>query len=132
MTTLRRLRNQGWKLQEIAAEFDVTEGAVWKALNRAGVQEPRTTYRDLIPWDVKSEHRTTAIMDRFRSVVKQRRGILLGETEERLLSDWLEGLEQNGLVVAYHPQAPANAASSKGGFYYVPKEPTDEWIIRQP
>lgn len=130
--TLRRLRNNGWKLAEIAAEFDVSEGAVWKALNRGGAQEPRHTYRDLIPWDVAPEHRTVAVMDRFRSIVKQRRGILLRENEERLLSEWLEGLEESGMVVAYHPDAPANAASSKGGFYYVPKLPSDEWIVRKP
>jgi hypothetical protein len=126
------MRNNGWRLADIAAEYGVTEGAVWKALNRAGVDDPRPTYRDLVPWDIDEKHRTTAVMARLRSITKQRRGQLLGEQEERLLSDWLEGLEENGLVVAYHPAAPPNSASRKGGFYYVPRSPADEWIIRQP
>lgn len=132
ITMLRRLRNNGWRLKEIASEYGVTEAAVWKALERAGETEPIPTYKDLIPWDVAKEHRTTAVMERFRSITRQRRGIPLEPAEERLLARWLDGLEENGVVVDYHPDAPPNAASRKGGFFYAPREPSDEWIVRQP
>jgi hypothetical protein len=71
-------------------------------------------------------------MERFRSIVKQKKGAPLRPDEEVLLERWLRDLEANELVVNYHPAAPANSASTKGGFYYVPKGADDDWIIRRP
>lgn len=129
---LRQLRLDGWKLKEIAEKYDVTEPAVWRALERAGLVEQRAGFKDLLPWNVLPEHKTTGIMERFRTILKQKNGQETSETEERLLAEWLKGMRENGVVVNYHPEAPANSASSKGGFYYTPKLATDEWIIRQP
>lgn len=131
-TTLKRLRNQGYTQKDIAELYNVGESAVWKALMRAGYTDPLVTYRDIIPWEVEDAHRGTAIMERFRSIVKQRKGAPLRPQEEMLLNKWMKDLEANGLVVNYHPAAPANSASTKGGFYYVPKTPEDDWIIRRP
>lgn len=130
--TLRSLRNKGWRLEDIAEEYGVTTGGVWRALERAGYTENVPTYRDILPWKIEDRHKATAIMDRFRAIVRQRKGGQLSEAEARLLADWLRNLEERNIVVAYHPDAPPNAASKKGGFYYVPKEPFDEWIIRDP
>ena len=71
-------------------------------------------------------------MERFRSIVKQKKGATLRPDEEILLNRWMRDLENNELVVNYHPAAPANSASNKGGFYYVPKTAADDWIIRRP
>lgn len=131
-TTLRRLRSQGWRLKDIAETYDVTEAAVWKALERAGYTTPQKTVNDIIPWDVADKHKSTAIMERFRSIVKQQKGALLRANEEQLLNRWLHDLTTNNVVVAYHPDAPPNAASRKGGFYYTERTPEDEWIIRKP
>lgn len=130
--TLRRLRANGFTQKDIANTYGVTDGAVWKALQRAGYTEPQATYKDILPWDIADEHKTTAVMDRFRSLVKQKNGGVLRREDELLLNRWLHDLEVNGLVVSYHPEAPANSASTKGGFYYVPKSPEDDWIIRRP
>ena len=130
--TLRRLRGQGWTQKQIAETYGSSESAVWKALQRAGYIEPQVTYRDILPWDVAEAHKATAVMERFRSIVKQRKGAELREEEERLLKRWLRDLDANDLVVAYHPSAPANSASTKGGFYYVPRQAGDDWIIRRP
>jgi hypothetical protein len=130
--TLRRLRGQGWTQKQIAETYGATESAVWKALQRAGYIDPQVTYKEILPWDIAEEHKAVAVMERFRSIMKQRRGTELRAEEERLLSRWLQDLEANDLVVAYHPEAPANSASSKGGFYYVPKSSGDDWIIRRP
>lgn len=132
MTTLVRLRRNDWTLDEIAEEYGVTRTAVWKALERGGKTNPLPNYKDIIPWRVEPEHRSTAVMVRIRSLVKQRQGLPLPEGEERLLKDWLLGMEEAGVVLNYHPEAPANAASSKGGFYYSPREERDEWIFRVP
>lgn len=130
--TLMRLRGQGWTQREIAETYGATESAVWKALSRAGYMEPQATYKDVLPWDIDEAHKAVAVMERFRSIVKQQKGGALRPDEEALLKRWLRDLEANDLVVNYHPAAPANAASSKGGFYYVPKTADDDWIIRRP
>lgn len=132
LTTLRRLRSQGWRLKDIADAYDVTEAAVWKALERGGFTVPQKNVHDVIPWQVADEHKATAIMERFRSIVKQQKGALLRADEEQLLNRWLHDLTANNVVVAYHPDAPPNAASRKGGFYYTERKPEDEWIIRRP
>lgn len=131
-TTLRQLRAQGWRLIDIAKEYGVTEAGVWKALERAGFTKERATYKDVLPWEIADEHKATAIMDRFRAITKQHAGGELNPEEDRLLKEWLYELADNDVVVAYHKDAPANSASRKGGFYYVPREPQDEWIIRMP
>lgn len=130
--TLRRLRLQGYTQRKIAEEFGVSDGAVWKALQRAGYTEPQPTYKNVIPWEIAEQHKAVAIMERFRSIVKQKKGVALRPDEEYQLNRWLHDLKANNLVVAYHPDAPPNTASTKGGFYYVPKSPEDDWIIRRP
>jgi transcriptional regulator with XRE-family HTH domain len=131
-TTLRRLRSQGLTQKEIADTYGVSESAVWKALKRAGYTETMATYKDILPWEIEDVHKTTAIMERFRSIVRQREGGALLPEDERKLESWMRDLEANDLVVNYHPLAPANDASSKGGFYYVPRGNEDDWIIRRP
>lgn len=130
--TLRRLRTQGFTQRQIAETYEVGESAVWKALQRAGYNEPVATYRDILPWEISDEHKATAIMERFRSIVKRDNGGVLRQDEEVRLRRWLHELEVNDLVVNYHPDAPPNSASSKGGFYYVPKSKQDDGIIRRP
>lgn len=131
--TLRRLRAEnGWTQRKIAETYGVSESAVWKALMRAGYTEPLATYKDIIPWEIADEHKAVAIMERFRAIVKQRKGAKLRPEEESRLAQWLSDLEANGLVVSYHKAAPPNSASSKGGFFYIPKSDQDDWIIRRP
>jgi hypothetical protein len=130
--TLRRMRTQGWTQRRIAETYGVSESAVWKALMRAGYTEPLATYKDILPWEISDEHKTVAIMERFRAIVKQNKGAKLRPEEEKRLQQWLADLKANGLVVAYHRAAPPNSASSKGGFYYIPKTEQDDWIIRRP
>lgn len=130
---LVRLRRQGWSQVDIGRTYGVTQSAVWKALNRAGYTDPRpTTYRDVFPYQVEARHTGTSIMERLRSLAKQRAGLALEEEEEVSLKRWLDALEENGVVVAYHPDAPPNSASQKGGFYFTPRKPEDEWIFRVP
>lgn len=131
-TTLRILREKGWQLKDIAAKYDSTESGVWRALERAGMTENKITYRDILPWVIAPQHKTTATMWRFRSILKQRQGIELNQNEQHLLDRFLDKLDRSGMVVNYHPEAPPNDASSKGGFYFVPREPADDWIIRRP
>ena len=131
-TTLRQMRAQGMRLIDIANEYGVTEAGVWKALERAGFTQTRPSYKDVLPWEIADEHKSTAIMERFRSIVKQKSGGELSDRETKLLQDWLQDLAAYDVVVAYHKDAPPNSASRKGGFYYVPRTDQDQWIIREP
>lgn len=131
-TVLRTLRAQGYLLKDIAEEYDVTEAAVWKALERAGYTDRKETYQDIVPWDIDPKHRSTAITQRFRSIMRLKRGTPLNQTEEHLLNTWLQSMKDNNVVLDYHPDAPPNDASRLGGFFYTPRLPEDEWIIRMP
>jgi hypothetical protein len=119
-------------LKDIAKEYDVTEAAVWKALERAGYTDRKETYKDIVPWDIDPKHRSTAITQRFRSIMRQRRGQELNQTEEHLLTTWLQSMKDNNVVLDYHPDAPPNDASRLGGFFYTPRLPEDEGFIRMP
>jgi hypothetical protein len=131
-TILRQLRSQGHKLKDIAKKYDVTEAAVWKALERAGFTENKETYQDIVPWEIDPKHRSTAIAQRFRSIMKQRRGTPLNPTEEHLLNTWLQVMKDADVVLDYHKDAPPNDASRLGGFFYTPRLPEDEGFVRQP
>lgn len=131
--TLRLLRTQDWKLAEIAEKYGVSESAVWKALERAGETEPLPTYRSVVPWDIQPQHKKTAVMDHLRTIATERGGRVPSAPRKAYLEEWLKGMQDAGVVLNYHPDAPPNSASNKhGGFYYVPREAGDEWIIRQP
>lgn len=132
-TTLRLLRSQGWKLREIAEKYDVAESAVWKALERSGQTEPLPTFRSVVPWDIAPQHRKTAVMDHIRTIATERAGRPVSPQRKAYMEEWAKGMRDNNVVLAYHPDAPPNAASIKtGGFYYVPREKHDVWIIREP
>ena len=131
-TILRQLRSQNYKLKDIAKMYDVSEAAVWKALERAGFTDRKETYRDIVPWDIDPRHRSTAITQRFRSIMRQRRGVPLSETEEHLLNTWLKAMKDNNVVLDYDPTCPPNDASRLGGFFYTPRLPEDEGIVRMP
>lgn len=132
-TTLRQLRAQGWKLKQIAKEYGVTQAAVWKALERAGFTDRKETYRDILPWDIDVRHRSTAITQRIRALMRRNRGVTLTPSEEHLLNTWLQAMENNGVVLDYHPDAPENDASRIGGFFYTPRLPEDgDGFIRMP
>lgn len=129
---LRNLREQGWTLDQIGKEFGVKRAAVWSALNRGGFVDRQPTYADVLPWKIADEHKALSIMRYFRLLAKKKAGQLLSDNDSQNLQNWLDQLEEHGVVIAYHPDAPPNAASQKGGFYYVPREPTDKGIVREP
>lgn len=131
-TTLRQFRAQGMRLIDIAEKYGVTEAAVWRALDRAGFTKERATYKDVLPWEIADEHKTTAVMDRFRAIAKQKSGGTLSPEEDRLLAEWLRQLADKDVVVDYRRDEPPNPASRKGGFFYVPRTEDDRWLIREP
>lgn len=127
---LRRLRNQGMTYQEIADLYGVTESGVWRAFDRAGLISQRPTYRDVVPWKVGAEVATTQIAINLRTMAKKQAGLPVSERDNIALDRWLQHMRESNVVLAYHPEAPPNDASSKGGFYYVAREEGDEDFFR--
>ncbi|MGO1319430.1 MAG: hypothetical protein ACTII7_05035 [Galactobacter sp.] len=94
--------------------------------------QPGLRLEDLLPWTVAPKHQDSNIMKKFRTELKQRTGQPTTLAEDEQLHDWLQGLSELGVVVAYAPEAPANVASRHGGFYYVERRPEDIGIVRNP
>ncbi|GAA1358524.1 hypothetical protein GCM10009596_11850 [Arthrobacter rhombi] len=130
--TLLALRARGMTLAGIAELYGTTESGVQRALHRAEANVGRRTYRDILPWAIDATHRSTAIMGHIRVLARQRSGLEVPASSLLALQAWLDWLEESGLVLNYHPEAPPNPASRTGGFYYMDRRPDDEWIIRQP
>lgn len=70
-------------------------------------------------------------MAHARVLLRQRSGQEILLEEVRALHAWLDWVQRRGLVLNYHPEAPPNRASAVGGFYYMDRLPSDEWIIRR-
>ena len=131
--TLRQLRRQNWTLKEIGTEYGVTEGAVWKAISKAGTGKSlKENFRDIVPWEVEPEHRTSGVMRRLHTLIRLRRNVHVTDVEKRLANEWIKTLEETGTVLAYHKDAPPNTACRKGGFYYTVRTPEDKGFIRMP
>lgn len=129
---IEALLNLGHTYEEIGKMYDSTRTAVHKKLSRSGKLRRQPTYRDLVPWKVLPEHRTGSVMRRVRSLAAKQLGKRLEPSEERLLDEWLLGMEEAGVILNYHPEAPSNAASANGGFYYSPRRPGEVGLFRAP
>jgi hypothetical protein len=129
---IHELRLQGWRLADIAEQYEVSVSAVQKALRRAGLADELVTYRHVVPWKVDPKLANTAVMQRLRSIAKQKQGVPLDSEEQRLLEEWFELLAENNLVLDYHPDAPPNDASTLGGWFYRTRVPEDQDFYRAP
>lgn len=88
---------------------------------------PRRTARntDLIPWDVRPEHRWHRVLTQLRHEGRRREGLPLREEDERRLDDFLATLARENSVVVYAP-------NTQEGFLLEPREVDDSDIIRRP
>ncbi|HEX2905041.1 MAG TPA: hypothetical protein VHO01_16425 [Jatrophihabitans sp.] len=88
---------------------------------------PKRIVRDdqLIPWNVRQEHRWRYPVAMLRVEARKRAGYELDADDETRLTNWHSFLTDNNVVVYYDPDLP-------DGFVYVPREPQDDDIIRRP
>lgn len=128
---VERLYNAGKTYQEIGDMFGASKTAAAKMLERKGRTPKRITYRDLLPWKVEEEHRGAAVMRRVRTMAQKQQGVPVTAESERLLAEWILGLEESGMILNYHPEAPPNSASSAGGFYFSPRLPGEQGYFRE-
>lgn len=130
-TVLRRLRNRGMTYQEIADLYGVTVSGVWRAFERANLIKSRPTYRDVVPWRIDRKFSQTEVMRHLRTMAKMQAELPIPSRDEKSLLSWLDDMKRDGVILAYHPDAPPNAASEPGGFYYVEREEDEEGWFRE-
>ncbi|MBB5833401.1 hypothetical protein [Kribbella italica] len=93
---------------------------------RNGIEARLVRDDDLIPWEIKDEHRWRNAVTLLRAVARQRAGMELSERDAERLPGWLETRRETGTVVHYDPD-------TERGFFYVPRRPgIDNDLIREP
>ncbi|XKH58335.1 hypothetical protein LG293_17060 (plasmid) [Citricoccus nitrophenolicus] len=131
ISVLRRMRREGMTLRQVGEHFDVTPSAVWHKLNAAGDIPTARTVDEMTGWRISKHHRNCGAM---RHLMNHNRLMMGKEVEPKrilALRDWVEDMLGAGVVVDYHPDAPANDASRTGGFYYRKREESDDSFFRR-
>ena len=93
-------------------------------------QTPREAARQTFPWAVPAEQQGwtyRTLLDHCDYIATRGRG--MEEWKLRRLQDFYDKLEQENLVVEYHPEIPANEAAEAGGFAYRTREDSDGRLI---
>ncbi|MEV7795896.1 hypothetical protein [Streptomyces sp. NPDC087512] len=122
---------QGWTYQQMTDEYKrkygiETVSSMWGNFRyRKGLTRRIARNDDLIPWAVKPEHRQLYPVAMLRVEGRRRAGMELDEDRLNRLASWRAMLEEEDAVVHYDPD-------TAEGFFYVPREPQDDDIIRRP
>ncbi|WP_405056954.1 hypothetical protein OG474_29970 [Kribbella sp. NBC_01505] len=121
-------RTYEWMAATYRSKYGIETGPSMWANFRSRNNLVRRTVRDdeLIPWEVKEEHRWANPLAMLRAAARQRAGIKLTKSDEKRLAGWLREREKAKEVVHYDPD-------TDEGFWYVPRRPgIDLDLIREP
>lgn len=120
-------RTYAWMIEEYKRKYNIeTVPSMWGNFRRRrGLDRRIVRNDDLIPWFVQEKHRWSYPVQMLRSEARRREGKELRPDEADRLEGWLRGLERDNTVVHYDPD-------TEQGFFYVPREPQDDDIIRRP
>jgi hypothetical protein len=120
-------RTYAWMIAEYKRKYGIdTVPSMWGNFRRRrGLDRRIVRDDDLIPWFVKEEHRWAYPLAMLRAEARRRAGKELTETDTSRLANWLEMLNDEKAVVHYDPD-------TDEGFFYIPREPKDDDIIRRP
>ncbi|AGM12052.1 immunity repressor [Streptomyces phage Godpower] len=120
-------RTYDWMVEEYRRKYNIeTVPSLWGNFRRRrGL--PRRIVRDddLIPWLIKEEHRWLYPLAMLRVEARLRAGAKVSELELSRVTNWKQMLEEEGAVVHYDPD-------TEDGFFYVPRQPSDDDIIHKP
>jgi hypothetical protein len=128
---LEEMRARGMTQRQIAEEVErrtghrVTRNAVTMALKRAGLSGNVRRYEDLVPWRVRDAHSRDYALTMLRAEARRRRGIEMSEDLAQRLGSWKAKLTERDVVVVYEPD-------TEEGFWYRPRRPGDDDLIRKP
>lgn len=103
-----------------------TVPSMWSNFRRRRGLDGRIIRNDeLIPWAVKPEHRWLYPVQMLRTEARRRAGVELSDSDRSRLESWMRTIEEEKVVVHYD-------GDTEEGFFYVPREESDEDIIRRP
>ncbi|MFD7738070.1 hypothetical protein [Kitasatospora sp. NPDC059800] len=120
-------RDYKWMVEKYKEKYNiVTTVSMWASFRHRN-NLPRKISRDkeLIPWEVKEEHRWAYPVVMLRFEGRLREGREISDYDKSRLASWKQMLEDDQLVVHYVP-------NTDDGFFYVPREARDEGLIRRP
>ncbi|MFF9644719.1 hypothetical protein [Kitasatospora aureofaciens] len=116
-----------WMVEKYLEKYNIqTTTSMWATFrHRKGLDLRITRDADLIPWEVKEEHRWQYPLVMLRFEARQRAGHELKKADRSRLDAWKAERESTETVVYYDPQ-------TEDGFFYVPREASDTDLIREP
>ncbi|XVV02751.1 hypothetical protein ACQPW3_36190 [Actinosynnema sp. CA-248983] len=116
-----------WMVEQYKKKYGIdTTITMFSNFRRRKGLEPRIARDpDLIPWQVKEEHGWATPLTLLRLEARRRAKKPLRPIDETRLNNWLADLKAQDAVVHYDPD-------TADGFHYVPREDTDDDIIRRP
>lgn len=121
-------RTYRWMSEEYDTKYniEITPNAFANLRYRRGLDRRIGRGDDLIPWNVKREHRWEYPVVMLRVEVRRREGRELRDIDAKRLESWKRQLTEGGLVVHYDPE-------TDEGWWYVPaREGIDLDLIREP
>lgn len=92
---------------------------------RRGLERRISRDDNLIPWEVKPDHRYKYPILMLRAEARRREGKELSEKRAAEVDRWLASLERDGAVLHYDPD-------TEQGWWYVHRTAADADIIRKP
>jgi hypothetical protein len=130
-TELRRWYEAGVTYEEMAARYlekynlEVKPSMFSSWRSRMGLPKRIVRDEDLIPWEVRPEHRYNHNVNMLRIEARRRRGIEISELEASRLEGWKRRLEEDGAVIHYDPD-------TEKGFHRVARSKGDHELIHPP
>jgi hypothetical protein len=104
-------------------ETSISMWSHWRARHNIPVRRRRAD--DMIPWRVLPRHTGLTPSRNLATISCLRAGVPVRPERRDVALRWEEWLKENNLVVHYDRDTPE-------GWWYVPREPTDDDIIRRP
>ncbi|MGW8743565.1 hypothetical protein [Streptomyces sp. NPDC055794] len=130
-TEVRRWLEEGktyaWIVEQYEEKYGIqTTVPMWSAYRRRkNIKRRVTRDTDLIPWKIAPEHMLAYPLVMLRSEARLRTGEELKGRAVGRLASWKQMMEESGQVVYYD-------RDTEDGFFYVPREDSDDDLIRRP
>lgn len=120
-------RTYSWMIDEYRRKYNIdTVPSMWGNFRRRRGLDRRINRNDeLLPWEIRREHRWLypAVMLRFEA--RLRDGMTLNDDQQQRLDNWKARLKEENAVVHYD-------GDTKEGFFYVPRQAGDDDLIHRP
>jgi hypothetical protein len=121
-------RPYSWMVEEYERKYNiVTTPSLWANFRRRKGLSARIVRDDnLIPWEVRPEHRWAYPLALLRMEARRRSGVVLSQRDEDRLRHFTEQrLTPDDLVIHYDPD-------TEDGFFLIPRQPGDKDLVHEP